>query len=410
VLVRPFALKLVLVLLTGCGGLQYEGWLSEPVPIQVTQDIPLVQVRYAGADVTATIDTGTPLLVLDQAQASQASKVELRLQDGAYPPVTRFVFHDLEAWDLKVDPVGLDTPIPVRGLLGATLLANFALHLSYVRPSLTLRDEIPDTNQELAADCDARELVSPTPGKQTRCLAAYSTVRSGEGMLAIGNDVVTLPATRLILPLCLAPLPFNAPLLRDPSADSPSGVDAMAVVATGLGMSVISRSAVDRLRARGVTVQESAARRLFLPYGSEEVTIVELERAAIVSDETIDLGPCGELARRRRLLVGSAMGVRETDRDMNGAAAAIVEGKVQLAVLDDDRPLLQGLRKELSPAAAVIDVVLGGSLLKRFEVEVDYPGQRVILQCAAQGGATVEGCQVLPWCGAVDTPRCPAPP
>jgi len=58
----------------------------------------------------------------------------------------------------------------------------------------------------------------------------------------------------------------------------------------------------------------------------------------------------------------------------------------------------------------MIDVVLGGSLLKHFEVEVDYPGQRVILQCASRAGATVAGCQVIPWCGAVDDPRCPAPP
>jgi len=161
--------------------------------------------------------------------------------------------------------------------------------------------------------------------------------------------VVELPPTRLILPLCLAPLAFNAPILRDPSADSPSGVDAMAVLATGLGMSVISRSALERVRARGITAQESSARRLFLPYGSEEVTIVELERAAIVSDETIDLGPCGELARRRRLLVASAMGVRDTDRDMNGAAAAIVEGKVPFAVLDDDARCSRACARSSAP-------------------------------------------------------------
>jgi hypothetical protein len=68
--------------------------------------------------------------------------------------------------------------------------------------------------------------------------------------------------------------------------------------------------------------------------------------------------------------------------------------------------LLESLRAELFPAQADIDVILGGSFLSRFRVDVDYPASRVLFECDEALGA--EACRVIPFCAAEgqDGPPC----
>ena len=73
---------------------------------------------------------------------------------------------------------------------------------------------------------------------------------------------------------------------------------------------------------------------------------------------------------------------------------ALVQSTVLFAVLDDTRTLIQSLRQELSPFVGDVDVVLGGSFLSHFEVDLDYPSRRVVLQRAegqAAGACAVRG-------------------
>jgi hypothetical protein len=289
-------------------------------------------------------------------------------------------------------------------VLGVSLLRNFAVHLSWgSKPSLTLQDEIPDSNLELAADCDPQTLLDASPARSS-CLGVFAASQVGGGLAASGDETFDVPPSRLVLPLCLAPAAFDPTKDRDPGAETVSGVPALAVLATGLGTSVMSRTALERLRAAGVVLPEKRGL-LRLGYGEERVSRVQLERLAVVSDETIDLGPCAELARRRRLLVAGRRGLRDDDREQNGAAVALVSTPVEFAVVDDTRPLIQGLRQELGPYVADVDVLLGGSALRHFELDVDYPAARIVLQCGAE--VPPASCQVLPHCSASETPRCP---
>ena len=328
----------------------------------------------------------------------------------------RFMFRDLEVHNFEVKPVGLDSTTTLGGLLGAPLLQNFAVRLDYApsNPSLTLLSGIPDTTEELADDCKHTELESWSTARKQRCLAVMGTPRVGGGLIKFGSTETELRATRLTVPMCLLPLPFNRDLVK--TGDSPekpkhgaaasSGVAAHAVIATGLGTSVIARSAFKRLAAWDPTITEKKGATLHLPYGKETVSIVTLSRVAVVSSETRWLGPCAELALRRRLVVGRKTGLSEVDSAMladktfNGASAAILSTAVTFAVLEDNSPLLQGLRNELRPQTPDIGVVLGGSFLKNFVVEIDYPGERTILRCAQR--RTPEQCEVLPNCAHPD--------
>jgi len=409
--VRPATLLLSCsALLVGCEKLDYEGWLNKPVPIALVQNIPLVQLSFGNTETTANVDTSSPLNVVEVAGGGAKMRGDLRLQDGEFPTVTRFVFRDLDVYDLPISRVGTGEGIAIRGVLGAPLLRHFAVRLTYgTSPALILKDEIPDTNLDLAADCDPSTLLDPaSTGVRNVCQGVFSAGLFGGGLTTIGDETTELPPPRIVVPVCLAPASFDPQNPNDTGADTVSGVPAMAVLASGLGTTVISRALLERLRGAGVNVTETSGATLHLPYGTEsDLSTIQLSQIAVVSDETIDLGPCGELARRRRLLVAERQGLRDEDRDKHGASVALLSSPVEVVVLDDTRPLIQGLRQELSPYVADVDMVLGGSILQHFEVDLDYPAARLILQCAEHVAPT--RCQVLPFCSATESPRCPAP-
>lgn len=331
----------------------------------------------------------------------------------------RFIFRNLQTYDLPLSPVGLQSgsgatlsgqTTALGAVLGASLLRNFAVRLAYLgsSPRMTLLDEIPDTHEQLSDDCDHDGLPEQAdPG----CAGVFGARPQGGGLLETADGTATLPPTRLVLGVCLVPEVFDRskadpslpPAQQQHGAATISGVPAEAVVSTGLGVTVVSATLADRLRARlGGTVSERAGT-LSLPGGSAAVTLLDLPRLALVSGETRELGPCGELALRRRLLLAGTVGLTAEDqallddKKINGASAALLAARVEVAVLADESDLLQGLRQELRPATASIDAVLGGDVLKAFEVELDYPASRVILRCAEQ--TTAQGtCEVLPFC------------
>lgn len=324
----------------------------------------------------------------------------------------RFLFRDVELHQLRVQPVGLDEVVPIRGLLGVPLLKWFTVRLDYRQSSMTLLNGMPDTHEDLAEDCSHSALITWTTARLQRCLAVMATARLGGGVITFNGETNELPPTRIAVPMCLLPSPFSRThdssggKLLPHGAEQITGVPVHAVVATGMGVSVISRSAFKRLQAYrpGLTATQSATLRL--PYGDEQVFKVTLNPVAMVSNETRWLGPCGELALRRRMAVAPLRGLPAADKALlddktfNGASVALVSGDVSFVVLEDRSPLIQGLRNELRPGTPDIDVVLGGSFLKSFTVELDYPGDRTILRCSERGDA--EKCDVIPFCAYPD--------
>jgi hypothetical protein len=398
-------LPLLLLLLTtlACGDPGFEGELHQPIPIRVDEGIPLIEVLFDQSSATAAIDSGSPLVVVAHELSGARRTGELRLQDGRHPEVTRFLFHEQEVFDLPVARLGLGAPVAVQALLGAALLSRFSVNLDYRNAVLILRDSIPDSARELAEDCVVDEVRAGEPG-DLRCAAVVGASRAGGGTIEVGGDIVELAGYRMVVPLCLQPAPFDPPTARRDAIEA-SGQPATAVVYTGLGQSVISRSAFDRLRVRYPDLAETPGATLHLPYGSEPVSTTRIDRLAIVSDQTADLAACRELARRRRLLLAPAQGLDERDEDEHGASAAVISGAIPFVILADESPLLSGLRAELRSLFAGVDVLLGGSALESFSIDLDYPAGRVILRCNDDGA---RHCRVMPFCARDedDGPHC----
>jgi hypothetical protein len=304
---------------SACSEFEYEGFLNQPVPIEVIDGQPIARISFGDqTNVRALIDSGSPINVLQQNARAVAlpdgslvsgsviinlSRVtgDLSLLDGAQPDIVRFSFKEQEVLDLPVNPVGLTTPVSIRGVLGFSLLSNFSVHLSYeTDATITLRDLITDTNGELAEDCDSRRLLTAGGFASERCLAVVSSEPKGGGTFLLGNEELQLPASRVVVPMCLVPEAFDPTSDEQIAPTATTGTPVSALMATGLGISLISESAFARLQATSAEpLTPSASTEIHLPSGTETVRLVSIPRVAVVSDQTFDLGPCGELARRR---------------------------------------------------------------------------------------------------------------
>lgn len=402
---------IVLWLVAGCDEFSYEGWLNKPIGLALEQDIPLLPIRFAGGEnQLCAVDTASPYSVMQMSGNGQLVTGDLRLQDALYPEVTRFKFPKQQVLDLSLSPIGLNNQISIAGIIGAPLLSSFAIHLSYASSaSITLLDEIPDSSAELAADCPMPigSLLSNETTSTNYCIGAFNASRRGGGRINIDDQLVDIPPTRLVLPLCLMP---DMNLFTTTNNTQPvatvHGVPAMGVLATGLGTSIISRTAWTRLRTANPNLAgETTGQTLYLPTGEESVSRVVIPSLAVVADEAYDLGPCSELARRVRLAQTDPAMLLAQDEEKLGASAAVLnQTNIEFIIVEDNSPLIEGLRQELRPAVPDIDILLGGSFLKSFKIDIDYPGNRVLLQC--QTRPANPGCTIIPWCGYNTEPRC----
>jgi hypothetical protein len=278
----------------------------------------------------------------------------------------------------------------IAGVVGADVLSagGRAARLDFVTGELTFFDGIAGSRGERGEECEA----------------AMSNPFSGGGTIVVGGTEVVYPGRRPALGACLA----DARDYRE------TGTDVFIVLSTGIGQSLLAASAWDRLAAReelGLSPAAALPRgELLTPAGAIEVGLGVVPHLALVADlgsASESRGACRELQTNRlmaiteadrgcahlRAEVGEDAACPCPDGDDRCDAASAVEllAPLAVAVLDDAHPLLQGLRDELRPASPELDGILALDALGGLRVDLDYPGNRILVRCL--DGAR---CNVLP--------------
>jgi hypothetical protein len=206
------------------------------------------------------------------------------------------------------------------------------------------------------------------------------------------------------------------PDLSTPAPHRPpvGGADALLVVATGLPMTVLSRAAW--LRAcheaelqgiGGACTLSDTKVALHLPgmYPDEstQVYLGTLHWVGFAANEVNDdRGPCEEVRASRIMDLGGCGSVEdsagtcpcEDEPFCRAGASGEMAGPIQVAVLEDEDPRLQGLRDELRPGVADVDGFMGMNVLRPFVTDFDYPHSRLIFRCDDAAGTTT--CVVRP--------------
>lgn len=375
--------------------------LIDPFPILIDTSAGPVLLAAAANDgppVEVAVDTLSPITVLDsfepgaELQPPRQRRIALTLfglASGRTPTVPRVRFPDTPAFDLH--PCGSDElcrvgrpsdPVVVRGIVGADILSRSSVRFDFAAGELRF---FPDAAGTAAARGDA-------------CEAVFGDPFRGGGTLVLGGDEIGFGGHRPVLRACL-----DAPA---PPADQPRGTDAVLVISTGLGQSLLAASSYDRYAAATGAPPRTALPRgeLFTTAGPVRGALGEIGRFALVGqagDDSRQRGPCRELHANRVLsrnacedpsapIAVEDCPCPEDETFCRAGAAVEVERGIEVLVVSDDEPILQGLRAELRPEHAEVDGILGVDALRTVRLELDYPNDRVLAVC--NGG----GCSVHP--------------
>lgn len=364
-----------------------------PIRLDLSRGPAVAAVDVGEGPVPALIDTLSALTLLDPLAAAEGGELPdprrrrvrltlVGLDTAGLATIPRARFPDTDALELHPCPgdepcrVGVDgDTVEFDAVLGADLLGRTAARFDFPSHELRFFPETAGTEAQLTNDCQA---VMPN-------------VFAGGGTLLVGGTEVSYTGRRPALGACLDAV--------DAPEDRERGTDAMLLVSTGIGVTILAASAYDRYAvASGATPRTSlAAGVLHLASGPTEVRLGEIGRFALVGalgDEAGERGPCRELFLNRLMSVRACededAGIEncpcpDGDEFCRTAAAVDLTGPVEVAVLDDNHPLLQSLRDELRPGHPEVDGILGARALAPLRVEFDYPNGRVVMRCRLPG-------------------------
>jgi hypothetical protein len=289
-------------------------------------------------------------------------------------------------------------PSPFDAVIGADVVAGDAVRLRLDAEQIFVLADVGGSDRGRTLDCDA-VFGSPYRGGGTLTLAGTE--------LPFGNRRITLQA-------CLGPDPDPHPdttVKFDAAAFRQHGADVLFVASTGVGISILGRTAYDRYRTAVASdnlvspplpFDQLTPDSVYLPSGLVVGRRATIDRLTLVAASTANaLSPCRQLYAHRMLSTYTLTSAAcQLDRngdspidcpckngDLFCNAPAMLEltppAGIDVLVVDDTDPTLQALRTELRPDQPEVDGILGTGVLSGAEIDVDYPHDRLLARCRA---------------------------
>ncbi|HSS00061.1 MAG TPA: hypothetical protein VLM79_23555 [Kofleriaceae bacterium] len=271
-----------------------------------------------------------------------------------------------------------EAPRPFEAIVGADVLAGDAVRLRLGDDQLFVLADIGGSDRSRSFACDA----------------VFDSPYRGGGTLVISGTELPFGNRRITLQACLGPIPDRA-LSQDQR-----GADALLVVSTGIGISILGETAYERYRGAHLAAKppvppvlalpESA---VYLPSGLVTGRLAKIDALALVAATSSNaLAPCRQVYAHHLLTLQNCDPDHEIDdcpcppNSDFCAVPAVLELTPELGidflVVSDDNQTLQALRTELRPDQPEVDGLLGTNALRAVEIDVDYPHDRLLGRCA----------------------------
>lgn len=288
---------------------------------------------------------------------------------------------------------------PYDGVIGADVLAGDAIRLR-------LTDNDNDNEIFVLADIGGSDR-----SRTLSCEAVFNSPYRGGGTLVISGTELPFGNRRITLSACLGQDVDPGPKAMTPRQH---GADALFVVSTSIGISILGEAAYERYRnaapeANAPELAQLPGDTVCLPSGPISGRRATLDRMALVGPSISNgLSPCRHIYAHHMLSDGplAQNAPNMTCSDLPGmdcpckdgssfcAVPAIVEltppAGIDVLVVPDSDSTLQALRTELRPDQPEVDGILGTFSLHGAEIDVDYPHDRLIARCSPPG------CRVRP--------------
>ncbi|MGE0403807.1 MAG: hypothetical protein AB7T06_44275 [Kofleriaceae bacterium] len=375
-----------------------------PIAVDTSSGALRIGLRLSGvADRPAILDVLAPLTWVDpgpdiEPSVETLSLTLLGLDTGGSATVPRAVLDQKQVVlnhpcdrDVETCVVGpAASPTDYRAIIGADSLAGDAVRLRLGDDQIFVLADIGGDEVHRTRACDG---VFPSPYR-------------GGGTILIGGTELGFGGRRIAIPTCLGdnPSPTISQAYR--------GADALFVLSTGIGPSIMGESAYRRwvdahppcdpatdpacppLRP----VLESLPLAIVnLPNGPVEGRLGAIENLALVaSSSATPRAACRQVYASHFMVQRNCNTADdcpcEDPQDAFCGAPAIVHlappSGLEILVVPDANPTLQALRTELRPNQAEVDGILGTSALETVEIDVDYPHNRLLARCSAEGCIT----------------------
>lgn len=305
-----------------CGGhddFRYEGTGSTPFPITFVADVPLARVTVDDQpEQLFLLDTGSPGTLLDPAA----------LEPAPLPGRARLGRLSLLGVTILDPEVGVDAlfgdGFATAGIVGGDVLGHFALTLDYQSARAVLWPHLGGALPPLESE------TLPDP-------AQLPFARLGGGAIRLPNgDTLSVGATRVTLWL------------------SVEGHPALGVVDTGASLTVLDEPLYQTLLVECPDRPRLTGLRVLTLEGAVEAQISRAARMALLDADPRDQAPPADATA------------------IPGAALA----SVPILVLEGSQALA-GLSAE---TGRTVQVLLGASFLRAFQITVDYPAETLTLQ------------------------------
>jgi hypothetical protein len=366
------------------------------IPVDVGSGATLLGARLIEGDAgtaVAALDTGSPITIFKGAAAGAESSSILASVEliGAGTGVPRARFDSVHALLSPAGAVGETIPRPIGAVIGGDLLSLHALRIDVSSSALRIFPNVSPDDTTLADSC----------------LGSFNTTLAGGGSFQLRSNTVRFPASRIVLSVCLAP-PFDCDL----TGACPGGADTLLLVSTAVRPMVLSRTTFERMTGMGdAEVDALSTTTLFLP-GSLSPAGVTVHQATVSGMAIADRGAHGDDNpargaclewRASRVMTGAFCSQAMTQRTVsdagvsvppscpcaNGVEACAVGPSLEsrrvldVVIVEDTDPLLQGLRDELSPNLADLSGLIGIQAMASMIIDVDYPNGRTVARCSA---------------------------
>ncbi len=354
-----------------------------PIGVDLDAGVPLVLASSEGIDNSVAhpviIDTASPITVLYNGSSTIARRlINIDVWRPGMDSVVRAEFLDVQAVLGPVGLVGEGAAFSLAGVIGADSLSRVAMRLDPANAQIRFFTDIAGSDEDHEDNCDAD----------------FPVTLVGGGMYSIGNDTTGLGANRIALGVCLAPDPPSC--LYGAFPCNP-GHDTVLLLSTSVGPTVLTRSAFESTTGLAdADVDALPTTTLYLDGDTTARTVPmsSISSWALAAHEG-DRGACGELINSRLEAIGGCTASANvpcpcfvggsTDTTCTAGATVEMYQPIDVVIIEDSDPYLQGLRNELRPGVADIDGLLGWKALGPLVTDVDYPHSRVIFRCNDNG-------------------------
>jgi hypothetical protein len=359
---------------------------GDPYPILIddSSGAIIIGVREAGsnADRTAVLDVMSPLTLIDRGPDVPASIDYSTLTlKGARSPGGELTLARAQLVDTQVVTlhpcntpeceVGSDTIVrPFNALVGMNSFGGDALRLRLASDQIFILPDVAGSETRRARSCDS---VMDSPFR-------------GGGTLVLGGTEISFRNWRIAIDTCIKPRP--ARLL----AQSARGADALFVLSTAIGTSILSRTAYERYRevdASAPILESLPEATVILPSGPVIGNLGSLPSIALVSNSGSNpRAPC------RQMWASHLLAMRDCQLgddcpcpsgDNFCPVPAVVElapaAQIPILIVPDTEPTLLALRTELRPDRPEVDGILGSQAIEALELDIDPVHDRLLARC-----------------------------